>query len=194
MNKVTMGPLSLLYPKPAVLIGTSVNGKANFLVATCVGVVCTDPPMISVSIKPDRYSYTGIKQNGSFSVNIASIDQVEEMDYCGVVSGAKTDKMEICGFNVFYGVLQTPMVEQCPVNIECTVIHFIKLGSHDIFIGRIEQTYVSENCLTDGKADIAKIKPIVYSADPTRDYYSVGDRVGKAFVSGKKLSGTNLHG
>jgi flavin reductase (DIM6/NTAB) family NADH-FMN oxidoreductase RutF len=79
------------------------------------------------------------------------------------------------------------MIEQCPVNIECMVVHTIKLGSHDIFIGQIQQTYVSEQCLTDGKADISKIKPIVYSADPSRNYYAVGELIGKGFDSGKKM-------
>ncbi len=187
MRKIEMGPTTLLYPKPAVLIGTMVNGKPDFLVAACAGIVCTDPPMISVSIKPERYSYAGVRNSGAFSVNVPSVEQVVEMDYCGIVSGVRIDKAKECGFGVFYGVLQTPMIEQCPVNLECKVMHTLKLGAHDVFIAHVQQTYVSEHCLSDGKHNITKIRPILYSSDPTRDYYAVGERVGKGFESGKKL-------
>ncbi len=103
----------------------------------------------------------------TFSVNVPSTDTVKETDYCGLVSGSKVDKVEVCRFKVFYGKLvSAPLLEQCPVNLECRVVHILDLGSHSLIIGRISEAHVSENCLTDGESDINKIKPLVYITGP----------------------------
>ena len=92
-------------------------------------------------------------------------------------------------FNIFYGELKTaPLIEQCPVNLECAVAHIIDLGSHDLVIGEIKETHVSENCLTDGKPDVQKIKPFHYVMDKgTFSYFDLGKFIGKAFQIGKEL-------
>jgi len=90
-----------------------------------------------------RYTLKGIHQNNTFSVNVPSVDIAKETDYCGIESGSKVDKVTICGFDVFYGKVETaPMVEQCPVNLECSVVHTLNLGSHSLVVGRIEETLV----------------------------------------------------
>jgi flavin reductase (DIM6/NTAB) family NADH-FMN oxidoreductase RutF len=144
MKKVTLGPQTLNYPLPAFLIGAKVNGKPNFMTVAWCSIANSDPPMISVAIRHQHYTCEGIKQNGNFSVNLPSISLVKETDYCGIVSGAKEDKAAICGFKVFYGKLQAvPLIDQCPVNLECKVIHELNLGSHALFIAQIEETHVS---------------------------------------------------
>lgn len=188
MNKVAMGPRTLLYPTPAVLIGATVDGKPNFMTAAWCGVASSRPAMVAVALQPHRYTYKGIRQNMAFSVNIPSVDMVRETDYCGIISGSKSDKVDVCKFKLFQGKVENcPLIEQCPVNLECKAAHILELGSHFLVIGRIEESYVSEGCLTDGKPDVAKISPLVYAVAPAHQYYALGEMVGKAFNVGEAL-------
>ena len=188
MGKILMGPGTLIYPQPALLVGANVNGKPNFLTVAWSGIANENPPMISIAIRHNRYTLRGIKQNMTFSVNVPATDMVIETDYCGIVSGSEVDKVEVCRFKVFYGKLgSAPLIEQCPVNLECKVIHSLDLGSHSLVVGRIEETHVSESCLTDGKPDIDKINPFSYITDPDSQYQAVGEVIGKAYSIGKEL-------
>ena len=188
MTKVTLGPQTLIYPMPALLIGANVDGKPNFMTAAWCGIANGEPPMISVAIRHSRHTHKGIRQNMTFSVNVPSTDLVKEADYCGLASGARVNKVEVCNFSVFYGRLSNaPLIEQCPVNLECRVVHILNLGSHSLFVGRIEETHVSESCLTDGKPDVDKIKPFIYTTDPAIHYQAFGEVIAKAFSIGKQL-------
>jgi flavin reductase (DIM6/NTAB) family NADH-FMN oxidoreductase RutF len=188
MGKILMGRQTLIYPMPVLLVGSNVNDKPNFMAVAWGGIANGEPPMISVAIRHSRYTYRGIKQNSTFSVNIPSSDMVREADYCGITSGSKVNKVEVCRFKVFYGKLgNAPLIEQCPINLECKVMHILDLGSHALVVGRIEETYVSENCLTDGKPDVNKIKPFIYTEDPAIHYQAFGDVIAKAFSVGKEL-------
>lgn len=187
MSKIALGPKTLIYPMPVLLIGANVDDKPNFMAAAWCGIVNSDPPMISVGIQPRRHTHKGIRQNMTFSVNVPSVDLVKEADYCGVASGSKIDKVKVCQFSVFYGKLvNAPLIEQCPVNLECKVMHILDLGSHSLVVGRIEETYVSENCLTEGKPDVDKIKPLIYTAE-SRQYHALGEIVSKAHSVGREL-------
>ncbi len=188
MGKILMGPQTLIYPMPALLVGANVNDKPNFLTVAWAGIACENPPMISIAIRHIRYTLIGIKQNMTFSVNVPAIDMVRETDYCGIVSGSEVSKIKVCRFKVFYGKLgSAPLIEQCPVNLECKVVHILDLGSHSLIVGRIEETHISESCLTDGKPDIDKIKPFSYITDPDSQYQALGEVIGKAYSIGKEL-------
>ncbi|GAH34868.1 unnamed protein product, partial [marine sediment metagenome] len=101
--------------------------------------------------------------------------------------GADVDKVKVCRFKVFYGHLETaPLIEQCPVNLECRVMHIMNLGSHDFIIGQVEGTYVSGDCLTDGKPDVNKIRPIVFDIT-FRRYFAFGEVVAEAYKAGLEL-------
>lgn len=187
MKKVAMGPQTLIYPMPATLVGANVNGKPNFMAVAWCGIANSEPPMISVALRHNRYTLKGIRDKLTFSVNIPSRNLVKETDYCGITAGSKTNKAEACHFKVFYGKLgDAPLIEQCPINLECKVVHTLDLGSHVLVIGRIEETYVSENCLTEGKPDVNKIEPFAY-IPTTRQYQALGEVVAKAFSIGKEL-------
>lgn len=187
MPKVRLGPRTLVYPMPSFLVGASVAGKPNFLAVAWGGIVCGRPPMLAVALGHRRYTYKGIKETGVFSVNIPSRDMVVETDYSGIVSGRRADKASVCGFKVFYGELGTaPMIEQCPLNLECRVSQVLNLGSHALVIGEILETYVSEDCLTDGRPDVAKIRPFIYSEEPAQ-YLGFGEVLAPAFEAGRKL-------
>jgi flavin reductase (DIM6/NTAB) family NADH-FMN oxidoreductase RutF len=144
--------------------------------------------MITVALQPSRYTYKGIEKNKTFSINVPSENQVKETDYCGIVSGAQKNKTEICGFTVFYGQLKTaPLIEQCPVNLECKVVHILNLGSHDLIVGQVVETHVSEDCTRDGQPDVDKVKPIVFSVGAEKKYYGIGQPLAPAFSVGKDL-------
>lgn len=188
MNKTSIGPQTLVYPMPALLVGALVNGKPNFMTAAWGGIANSEPPMISVAIRHGRYTRKGISESLTFSVNIPSVDMVKAVDYCGVTSGAEVDKAETCRFKVFYGKLSNaPLVEQCPVNLECRVVHTLDLGSHSLIVGRIEETHITQSCLTNGEPDVNKIKPLVYITDPASQYQTLGEFVAKAFSVGREI-------
>ncbi|WP_054032342.1 flavin reductase family protein [Desulfatitalea tepidiphila] len=188
MKKIKLGAQTFVYPMPAFLIGADVAGKANFMTAAWSGIANSSPPMATVALQHHRHTLKGIKENGTFSINVPSVDQVRETDYCGIVSGARKDKTRDCAFEVFYGELETaPLIAQCPLNLECKVIHMLNLGSHTLVVGQVVETHVSEACTTDGLPDVAKVKPLVYSAGAEKAYHGVGAALGLAFSAGKEL-------
>ena len=189
MRKITTGPDYFIYPLSIVLGGANVDDKPNFLAVGACGIANADPPMLSVAIRHNRYTDKGIRQNMTFSVNLPSRDMVKETDYCGIVSGSKVNKVEVCQFKIFYGKLKNaPLIEQFPVNIECKVVHILDLGSHSLVIGRVEQSYTSDNCLTEGKPDIDKIQPLAWVRDPSRRYYALGEVIARSHSVGLELS------
>ena len=188
MAKVKLGPQELVYPMPAFLVGSVKNGQPDFATVAWGGIVCSTPPMVGISLRSSRHTYKGIEEHGTFSVNIPSVSQVTETDYCGIVSGAKTDKVSACNFHVFYGNTNTaPLIDECPVNLECTVFEMRSLGSHILIIGRITECHVAEECLTDGRPDVDKIRPISYSSGHTAEYRAIGEILGPAFKIGHSL-------
>jgi len=188
MAKVKLGPSTFVYPQPVFLVGAIVDDKPNFITVSWGGVACEKPPMISIAIRHSRYTFKGIKQNSNFSINIPSEDIATETDYCGIVSGANVDKVKVCQFDIFYGALiNAPMIEQCPINLECNLIHIMDLGSHALVIGKIEETHITESCLTNGKPDATKIKPFIYSVGSKKQYQIFGDFIASASQAGKVL-------
>jgi flavin reductase (DIM6/NTAB) family NADH-FMN oxidoreductase RutF len=187
MAKVKLQPERWMYPRPALLVGSNVDGKANFMAVGGGGVADAGPPMIGVPIRHFQYTLKGIFENMTFSINTPSADLVRETDYCGVVSGRKVDKVKACGFEVFYGDLQTaPMIEQCPLNLECKVAHILNLGTHAFVIGEVKATFISGDCLTDGKPDLAKMNPMVFNLEAST-YSTIGPVVAKAFSIGREF-------
>ncbi len=189
MSKIRLGPRTLVYPMPATLVGANVDDKPNFMAVAWCGIANGNPPTVSIAIRHQRYTYKGIRQNMTFSVNIPSTDMVKETDYCGIVSGADTYKVEDCQFDVFYGKLDNaPLIEQCPINLECKVVHILDMGSHACIIGRIEEVHISEDCLTDGEPDVNKVRPFAFITGKPSNYHALGDNVGRAFSIGKELN------
>ena len=188
MEKVAVGPQTLIYPMPAMLVGANVNNKPNFITIAWGGIANAEPPMISLTLRHHRYTLKGIRDKLAFSVNIPSCSLVKETDYCGIVSGSKANKVEVCQFKVFYGKRDdVPLIEQCPINLECKVVHILDLGSHALVVGRIVETYVSKNCLTDGNPDVNKINPLTYIGAPAQQYQALGEVIAKAFSIGEEL-------
>lgn len=185
MKKMKMGPQPMLWAHPTTLVGADVDGKPDFAAVAWTGVAASTPPAVSIALQHSRYSLKGIRRNLTFSVNIPSREMVRETDYCGLISGAKTDKAKDCRFKVFYGKTpNAPLIEQCPINLECKVRHILDMGSHALVIGEVMETHVSEDCLTDGKADIDKVKPFAFLPGK---YHAIGEAFADAFSIGREI-------
>ena len=185
MKKLKIGPQPMLWAHPMVLVGADVDGKPDFATIAWTGVVASTPPAVSIALQHPRYSLKGIRQNLTFSVNIPSRELVRETDYCGLISGAKTDKVKDCKFKVFYGKTpNAPLIEQCPINLECEVRHILNMGSHALVIGEVVETHVSEDCLTEGKPDVSKVKPFAFLPGK---YHAIGEAFADAFSIGREI-------
>lgn len=157
MTKKVLKPQTLLAPVPAALISCGREGREhNIITLAWVGVVNSDPPMVSISIRPSRYSHAIIKESGEFVINIPREDQSEIVDACGTVSGKKVNKFVSFNLTAGKGVLaHAPRIEECPINLECKVRQVLSLGSHDLFIGEVVNVLVEENILDDtGKLNL----------------------------------------
>ncbi|MGE5415838.1 MAG: flavin reductase family protein [Acidobacteriota bacterium] len=177
--KIEKKAATILYPVPTVLVScVDEAGKPNMITLAWVGTVCSEPPMLSISVRPSRYSHKLITMTGDFVVNIPSIDQLKQTDYCGVVSGADVDKFAATGFTAIPATkVKAPLIKECPVNIECVVRQTLNLGAHDMFIGEIVATHYNEEVLdAKGRLDVNKVKPFVYNG--AGEYWGIDSEVG----------------
>lgn len=185
MTKVKQGPKMLIYPIPIVLMGANVDEKPNYnLLGNCGILSLSNPTILYVSSSKGHHTTKGAKQNKTFSVNIPSVDQVVESDYCGIVHGYDVDKSKV--FDSFYGELETaPMAKECPVNMECKVINEFMAGRMGVFVGEIVETYLDKELdISPNKPTIEEINPLIYSLGGK--YYQIGDFVANAYQVGKK--------
>ncbi len=163
--------------------GAQVNGKPNFLAVAWFTMASYKPPRIAITLGKGHHTNPGIKENRTFSVCLPSQDMVEGTDFCGIVSGKKTDKSEI--FDLFYGELKTaPMIKDYPLSVECRLVEVVESSLNEIFISEIVGAYTEDRYLSDGKLDFAKMKPLILS-QPDTSYWSLGEPVAKAWNIGK---------
>lgn len=186
--KKNLGPVNLLYPMPTTIVGTLVDGKPNFATVAHVGILnSASPHLISISLGKLHHTTLGIQQNSEFSVNLPSVDMLEEVDLAGMVSGRHTDKA--VRFDHFFGDLKAaPMVIGCPVNMECKVRDAMEIGTHILFAAEIACSHCDDAALTpDGKGvDLASARPLLFDMN-SRRYWSVGVPQGTCWGSGKEL-------
>jgi len=186
MGKVDFKPGNMLYPLPVVLVSVADGkGNDNILTIAWAGTVCSDPAMVSISVRKERYSYDMIKSTGEFIINLTTEELVKATDYCGVTSGRDVDKWEKCGLNRLMGsATKVPYIAESPVAIECKVESVTDLGSHDMFLARVVAVHVDDKYLDEnGAFHLDQAKPLVYSHGR---YYSMGNELGKFGYSIKK--------
>jgi flavin reductase (DIM6/NTAB) family NADH-FMN oxidoreductase RutF len=181
---------AMLNPVPVVLI-TSKNksGATNVFTVGWIGTACTKPPVISVAIRPERLSYEYIKESGEFTVNLPPKTLVKAVDYCGVRSGRTNNKIDEMGFSLTDGIsVSSPIIEQCPVALECKVISITALGTHDLFLAEILNVHVDENLIDEnGKIHYEKANLISYCHG---EYFPIAQNpIGKFGFSVKKKKG-----
>ena len=182
----SIGPINALYPMPTTLVGTTVNGKANFLAVAHVGILNHGTPQyLSIGLAKIHYSNIGIHEHKTFSICLPSEDLMAETDYCGIMTGKKTDKSAL--FDIFYGEVETaPMIRQCPVNMELKLHDVLDFRTHDIFVGELVQTYAEDSVIREGKIDIARLRPLLFDM-ASKKYWALGQPVGNCWNAGKSL-------
>ena len=155
-----------LYPNPVVLISASFKGKDNITTACWVGTVCSKPPLISISLRPSRYSHQLICKSNEFVINVPSDKLIDVCEYCGKHSGTNIDKFDKLNLNrEKIEIVKTPLIKECPINIVCLNRKFINLGSHNLFIGEVVGLYCDENIVTEeGKIDVKNANLISHSS------------------------------
>ncbi|MBI4297004.1 MAG: flavin reductase family protein [Chloroflexi bacterium] len=185
MAKIQQAPKTGLYPVPMVMVScVDSNGKPNIITIAWAGVVNSTPPMLSVALRHSRYSYGLIKQTGDFVINIPKEDQAWAADFCGQVSGRDVDKFKEAHLTpIKASLVKSPLIQECPVNLECVVKQRMDLGSHELFWGEVVATHIDEEyCDERGHWDIARLRPLAYCGG---DYWSLGKLVGKHGFSRK---------
>ena len=186
MAKQIWKPGNMLYPLPAVLVSVSDGeGHDNLVTVAWTGTVCTNPPMVYISLRPSRYSWQMIKKTGEFVINLTTEALVKATDWCGVKSGRDVDKWKETGLTKGGpSAVSVPVVAESPVNIECRVTQVLELGSHHMFLAQVEAVQVSSEYLDDkGKFHLNRCEPLVYSHG---DYYGLGKWRGNFGYSVKK--------
>lgn len=151
-GKVSMKPFPLLSPVPVVMVscgGTKPGETPNLITIAWAGTVCSEPPMLSISVRPERHSYDLIRASGEFVVNVPSVRQARATDWCGVVSGRDENKFTKTGLTPGKAlVVRPPIVQECPLNIECKVRQTLKLGSHVMFVAEVVAIQASQELMT----------------------------------------------
>ncbi len=186
MAKTSLKPSTALHPVPAVLVTVGdAAGKSNIITLAWVGVVCSQPPMIGISIRPSRYSTELIKANGEFVVNVPDQRSLWAVDRVGMVSGRDIDKWHASTLTPIPAEkVHPPLVSQCPVCMECVVRQTIPLGSHELYIGEVVALHVEDSALDEnGRIDAKRLAPIAYVA---AEYWSLGARLEQHGFSAKK--------
>ena len=191
MAKQNWKPGNMLYPLPAVMVSVAdTEGNPNIITVAWAGTVCTNPPMVSISVRPERYSYHMIDETGEFVINLTTEKLAYATDYCGVRSGKDVDKfkeLHLTPEKAEY--VNAPLIEESPVNIECKVVKKETPGSHHIFLAEVKAVHVDDAYMDQkGRFALEKTDPIVYVHG---QYYSLGKLLGTFGYSVKKPTKKN---
>lgn len=184
LQRLELRPSEALYPVPVVLVSCGSIARANIITIAWCGVVCSSPPLLSISIRPSRHSHRLIKEAKDFVINMPTAKLIKKTDLCGITSGGDTDKFKLCGFTKIPSKkITSVMIKECPVNIECKLKKIINLGAHDMFIGEVVLVHALKKVLApDGRIDYKKADPAVFNQG---EYWSLGKKIGRYGFSGK---------
>lgn len=185
MGKTMWKSGTFIYPIPAVMVTSGTMEKSNIMTVAWTGIQNTNPAIVYISVRPERYSYNLIKENGEFAINLTTRELAYATDWCGVKSGAKVDKFKEMHLTKQKGnFVKCPLIEESPVSIECKVIDLKELGSHHMFTAEVlsidaDEKYIDEK----GAFDISKCDLIAYA---NGGYYELGKKIGKFGYSVEK--------
>lgn len=185
-EKVSWKPGNMLYPLPVVMVSCKREGeKPNIITAAWAGTICSSPVMLSVSIRPERYSHKIIKETGEFVVNLVTRDLVFATDYCGVKSGRDVDKFKEMNLTPYDSKnINAPGIKESPVNLECKVVDIRELGSHDLFIAEVLGVTVDSRYMDEKeKFHLNQSGLVAYSHG---EYFELGKKLGSFGYSVKK--------
>ena len=186
MAKQQWKPGNMLYPLPAVLVTVADRmGKENVFTVAWTGTVCTNPPMVSISVRPERYSHHMIQETGEFVINLTTEKLAYAADYCGVRSGKDEDKFERLKLTREKAAfVKAPLLAEAPVSIECRVTEVKHLGSHDLFLAKVLAVHAEEAYMDNRRRfDLKSATPLTYSHG---EYFGLGKKLGDFGFSVKK--------
>lgn len=186
MSKIDFKPGNMLYPLPAIMVSSMREGeKPNIITLAWAGTICSDPAMVSISIRPSRYSYDIIKDTKEFVINLVTEELTYACDYAGVKSGRDIDKFDELKLNPYVSeYMKTPAIAESPVNIYCTVNDILPLGSHDMFIAKVKGVTVDDKYMDENNSfRLDKANLMAYSHG---EYFALGDKLGSFGYSVKK--------
>ena len=186
MSNQRWKPGNMLYPLPVEMVSAAdKEGRDDIITVAWAGTVCTNPPMVSISIRPERYSYHMIRETGEFVINLTTEELAFATDYCGVKSGRDVDKFKETGLTREKAEkVKAPMIAEAPVSIECKVKEIRELGSHHMFIAQVAAVHADEKYMDEkNRFDLNRARPIVYSHG---EYLGTGKKLGTFGYSVKK--------
>jgi len=186
MAKEIWKPGNMLYPLPVVMVSMAdKNGNYNIITLAWVGTVCTNPPMVSISVRPERYSYPILQETGEFVINLTTKELAYATDYCGVKSGRDVDKFKEMQLTPLpASQIKAPLIGESPVSLECKVRQIMPLGSHHMFLADVVAVHADEKYMDEQhKFHLEQAEPIVYSHGA---YLSCGEQLGTFGYSVKK--------
>lgn len=186
MAKQTWKAGNMLYPLPAVMVSvTDGKGQDDIITVAWTGTICTNPPMVYISVRPSRFSHHMLMETGEFVINLTTEKLTRATDYCGVRSGRDVDKFKETGLTREKAeFVKAPMIKESPVSIECRVTEVKKLGSHDMFLAEVLAVHADEEYMDENNCfDLNRARPIVYSHG---EYLGIGKKLGTFGYSVKK--------
>ena len=185
MSKVIWKSGTFLYPLPVVMVSCGTMEKSNIITVAWTGIINTNPAMVYISVRPTRYSYNLIKEQGEFVINLTTKDLVRETDWCGVKTGEKVDKFKEMKLHKEKAkFVKCPMIKESPVSVECKVKEIKELGSHHMFLAEVVDVMVSEKYMNEtGKFELNETGLVAYSHG---EYFCLGEKIGKFGYSVKK--------
>ena len=187
MKKQEWKPGNMLYPVPAVMVSCGREKEIpNIITVAWTGTICSDPAMLSISVRPERYSYGIIRETKEFVVNLTTKDLARATDWCGVKSGRDVDKFQQMHLTAAKAIhlKSAPIIAECPVNIECKVKEVLELGSHHMFLAEVAGVQISEKYMNEtGKFELNDTGLVAYSHG---EYFTLGEKIGKFGYSVKK--------
>ena len=185
MKRIDLKPGTLLAPLPAVMVSVGDMEESNIITVAWTGILSSDPARAYISVRPSRHSHKFLKEKGEFVINLTTEKLAKATDYAGIFTGAKVDKFEKCKFTkAKASTVECPLIEECPMNLECKVTDIVELGSHFMFIADITAINVDEALLgDDGKLHLERAK---LSAFAHGEYFELGKKIGNFGCSVKK--------
>ena len=179
MPKKSLKPSTYLYPTPVLPISSrEESGKPHVATICWAGVLCSEPPLVGVSVRPSRRSNKLVKDSMEFVINIPSRTWLKETDYCGFASVTDTDKFSTIGFTAVEAEkVKAPLIKECPINLECVVKQILPLGSHDLFIAEVVAAHADEDILDGDEINMEKLSLFAY-CPIVHEYRAIGDKIG----------------
>ena len=187
--KRSLGAKTLALPTPVWVVGTyDAEGKANGMTAAWGGICCSKPACVCVSLREATYTYGAIVERKAFTINIPSSEQIAIADYFGIASGRDVDKFAVAGLTATKAEhVDAPLVTEFPLNLECALIHTLKIGLHTLFVGEILDVKADESILNEsGRPSIEKLNPAIFATGDGA-YFDIGECLGPAFTIGKEI-------